>query len=103
MVDCLLTTVYIYSFIFIYYLFFKQRSFVFAPLSKLLLICKKKPLCSITDVDDMIIYTNECLDFCNKCGEKGPLIETNSEYMAQEKKLMKRTKDKNKRKNIREG
>ena len=51
----------------------------------------------------MIIYTNECLDFCNKCGGKGPLIETNSEYMAQEKKLMKRTKDKNKRKNIREG
>ena len=51
----------------------------------------------------MIIYTNECLDFCNKCGEKGPLIETNSEYMSQEKKLMKRTKDKNKRKNIREG
>ena len=66
----------------------------FAPLTKLLLICKKKPLCPIVDLEETIIYIDGCSNFPSKCGEKGPPLETSNEHMAQEKQLMKRKKDK---------
>ena len=53
----------------------------------------KKPLCSIVDLEETIIYIDGCSEFPSKCREKGPQLETSNKHMAQEKQLMKR-KDK---------